>query len=69
MIKWYKIDKQIIKILKELKEKFLVNDEEFTKMIWIWNSTYYRLIKHKKASARTIRKLKDFLKENGYEVE
>ena len=69
MIKWIKVDKKLIKMIDEIKEKLLVNDKEFTDMLWIWNSTYYRLKKDKKASIRTIKKLKEFLKKNGYEVE
>ena len=69
MIKWYKIDSKLVKLVEKAKEEMLLTEEEFAEKSWIWRSTYYKLRKNKKASARTIRKLKDFLKENGYEVE
>ena len=66
---WFKIKQKLLNNLEKVREKKSLTYWELAKEIWIWRATFYRLKDDKKASARTIRKLKDFLKENGYEVE
>ena len=64
-----KVDKKIIKALEKYQNKEVITDKELVEILWIWRTTFYNLIKKKTTSHSTLRKLKAFLEDNGYEVE
>jgi len=68
MPRWFKIDRKILSNLETIQNKELLSDKELCEKLWISRDTYYRMIKDKRASALTIKKLKAFLKKHWYDV-
>jgi len=66
---WFKIQSKILKYLEKIRIKNTLTYWELSEQIWIGRATFYRMIKDKRASAWTIKKLKEFLKSNWYDVE
>ena len=69
MPRWFKIESKTFKLLEKIQNKELISDSDLSKKIWISRDTYYRVIKDKRASAWTIKKLKEFLKSNWYDID
>ena len=64
-----KVSNKILKTLEKYQTKEVITDWEIVKALWIWRTTFYNLVKKKTTSHITLRKLKEFLKSNWYDVE
>lgn len=64
-----KFPKIWISYLEKIAGKKVITKRELAEEIWITKDTFYNTIKKWKASHKTIKKLKEFLKSNWYDVE
>ena len=64
-----KIPTKWFKYLNDYKQKEVITNEELYEHIWIAKNTFYYAIKNWKASHKTIKKLKEFLKSNWYDID
>ena len=63
-----KIPSKVLKWLDKIQSKLLLTDIELAEKLWIWRSTFYKLVKDKSTSHTTLRKIITFLEENWYDV-
>ena len=59
-----KIPKNLMKVIEKFQDNELLTTRELIKILPITNNTYYTIKNTGKASIRTIKKLKEFLKSN-----